>query len=692
MFPFFDVFSSSEGSGVDTVQIDGLDIATIVLYFVLVLGIGVYSMFGVSTGTEEGYFLAGRFMTWIPVGASLFATNIGSEHYVGLTGSGAEAGLSIAAFELNALFLLPLVGWVFVPVYMASGANTLPEYMTKRYGGQRIRMVLSVISVVMYIFTKNSVDMYSGALFIQQAIGWNIYLSVFLLLAMTVLSTIAGGLAAVIYTDTLQCFIMILGALVVFVTGIMEIGGFEAMVWKYPRALSDSSIDMLLNGTVPDCGLPPKDGLSLLREPDDIHVPWPGFVFGQTTSSLWYWCADQMMVQRVLAAKDLSHAQAGCLFCGVIKLLPLFVLVMPGLVSRIMFPNDIACNTAEACEAICESPYSCSNIAYPKLVLSLMPNGLRGFIIAVLLSATMSDLSSTFNSSSTLFTMDLYKHIRKSASMKELMIVGRVGVVAVVAIGVAMIPLVMQAQGDQLFVYIQSITNYFSPPIAAVYVLAIIWPRGNERGAFWSLTLMFVMGFVKMMLDFFYPPPECGQTDDAPWVVRDFHYMYYALFSFWLTIVVNVIVSLFGDPVEEGKLIRTVFQTRHVRTLRPDEQLTEEEIEDAKRRALEPKYEVVVEDKKELEAGEEEPKKSLSQKISDFLCGAEQDEDFSAILPEDKLDMMRQMTTISQTKRAKWGLFVMAVVLMTLGTFQYIFFSVKWETEREPDYYAFLDH
>lgn len=528
-------------------------------------------MIGVDTSSEEGYFLAGRFMTWLPVGASLFATNIGSEHYVGLSGSGAEAGIGVGAFELNALFLIPLLGWVFIPVYMASGVGTLPEYMNKRYGGQRIRMMLSVVSLVMYIFTKNSVDMYSGALFIQQAIGWNLYISVALLLAMTILSTLTGGLAAVIYTDTLQCIIMILGALVLFILGIVKVGGFEALYYKYPRAVANSTAKAIMAGqTNITCGLPPKDSWQMLRKPDDDEMPWAGFVFGQTTSSLWYWCADQMMVQRVLAAKNLSHAQGGCLFCAIIKIIPMFAMVMPGMIARVLYPEEIACASIDTCQEYCENDYSCSNIAYPKLVLGLMPAGLRGFMIAVMLSATMSDLSSTFNSASTLFTMDLYKHLRKSAGVKELMIVGRISVVIVVGVGIATIPLIQRIQGPQLFTYIQSITNYISPSIAAIYLVAILWPRSNEKGAFWSLTVGFVLGVVRMILGFVFRAPDCSKEDTR----NDFfkvHYMYMAIAIFWIVIFINVVISLATEPQDKERTIRTMFFTRYDRTLRSDE-------------------------------------------------------------------------------------------------------------------------
>ncbi|KAK2191259.1 hypothetical protein NP493_56g00025 [Ridgeia piscesae] len=274
---------------------------------------------------------------------------------------------------------------------------------------------------------------------------------------------------------------MIIGAVILLILGMVQVGGWEALTYKYHRAVSQSTMSLLLNGTRPSCGLPPKNAWNMLRQPLDEEMPWAGFIFGQTTSSLWYWCADQMMVQRLLAAKSLSHAQGGCLFCGYLKVVPFFAMVIPGMIARVLYPDEIACSTPEDCMRICESAHSCSNLAYPKLVLGVMPSGLRGFMIAVMLSATMSDLSSTFNSASTIFTMDLYKHIRKRATLRELMIVGRTSVVVVVAVGVGLIPVIQMAQGNQIYTYIQAITNNFSPPIAAVYLVALLWSRANEQ-------------------------------------------------------------------------------------------------------------------------------------------------------------------------------------------------------------------
>ncbi|CAL4225733.1 unnamed protein product, partial [Meganyctiphanes norvegica] len=285
------------------------------------------SMFRPNRGTVAGYFLAGRFMWWLPVGASLFASNIGSEHFIGLAGSGAAAGIAVGAFEFNALILLQLLGWVFLPVFIASGVNTLPEYTRKRFGGRRIQTYLAVLSLILYIFTKISVNMYSGGLFIQAALKYNnLYVSVSFLLLLTALCTVVGGLAAVIYTDTIQFFIMIIGSAIVMFKGLEEVGGYKELQTKYLTAIPSI---LVANST---CGIPRSDSWQMLQSanPKVSNIPWLGFLLGQTPASIWYWCADQMMVQRAMAAKSLSHAQGATLFAGIAKLLPLFIIVIPG--------------------------------------------------------------------------------------------------------------------------------------------------------------------------------------------------------------------------------------------------------------------------------------------------------------------------------------------------------------------------
>ncbi|XP_045704859.1 sodium/glucose cotransporter 2 isoform X2 [Phyllostomus hastatus] len=459
------------------------DILVIAAYFLLVIGVGLWSMCRTNRGTVGGYFLAGRSMVWWPVGASLFASNIGSGHFVGLAGTGAASGLAVAGFEWNALFVVLLLGWLFAPVYLTAGVITMPQYLRKRFGGHRIRLYLSMLSLFLYIFTKISVDMFSGAVFIQQALGWNIYASVIALLSITMVYTVTGGLAALMYTDTVQTFVILGGAFILMGYAFHEVGGYSGLFDKYLGAMTSLTVseDPAVGNISSSCYQPRPDSYHLLRDPVTGDLPWPALLLGLTIVSGWYWCSDQVIVQRCLAGKNLTHIKAGCILCGYLKLMPMFLMVMPGMISRILYPDEVACVVPEVCKRVCGTEVGCSNIAYPRLVVKLMPNGLRGLMLAVMLAALMSSLASIFNSSSTLFTMDIYTRLRPRAGDRELLLVGRLWVVFIVAVSVAWLPVVQAAQGGQLFDYMQSVSSYLAPPVSAVFVLALFVPRVNEK-------------------------------------------------------------------------------------------------------------------------------------------------------------------------------------------------------------------
>ncbi|KAM4700601.1 sodium/myo-inositol cotransporter [Discoglossus pictus] len=563
-------------------SMEAADIAIVALYFVLVLSFGFFAMWKSNRSTVSGYFLAGRSMTWAAVGASLFVSNIGSEHFIGLSGSGAASGFAVGAWELNALLLLQLLGWVFIPVYIRSGVYTMPEYLSKRYGGHRIQVYFAVLSLILYIFTKLSVDLFSGALFIQESLGWNLYLSVILLIGMTALLTVTGGLVAVIYTDTLQAFLMIIGALTLSIICFVEIGGFDEVKRRYMLATPNiTSILLSHNFTnTNSCHVTPKpDSLRMLREPTDEDIPWPGFLLGQTPASVWYWCADQVIVQRVLAAKNLSHAKGATLMAGFLKILPMFIIVIPGMISRILFADDIACINPEHCMEVCGSRAGCSNIAYPRLVMKVLPVGLRGLMMAVMIAALMSDLDSIFNSASTIFTLDIYKFIRKTATSRELMLVGRVFVAFMVIISIAWVPIIVEMQGGQMYLYIQEVADYLTPPVAALFLLGMFWNRCNEQGAFYGGMVGFVLGVTRLILAFVYRVPECNQEDNRPGFIKNVHYMYIATALFWITGTIAVIVSLLTPPPSKEQIRTTTFWALKNKTVKekPNKENEEQE-------------------------------------------------------------------------------------------------------------------
>uniref|UniRef100_A0AAY4BIM0 Sodium/myo-inositol cotransporter 2 n=1 Tax=Denticeps clupeoides TaxID=299321 RepID=A0AAY4BIM0_9TELE len=532
------------------------DIVVLVAYFLVVMAVGLWSMWRTKRNTVDGYFLAGKNMTWWPVGASLFASNVGSGHFIGLAGSGAASGIGATAYEWNGMLMVLVLGWFFLPIYIASGVTTMPEYLQRRFGGRRIQLFLAVLYLFIYIFTKISVDMYAGAVFIQQALRWNIYLAVVVLIAITAFYTIAGGLAAVIYTDAVQTLIMLMGALTLMAFSFVEVGGWQALLDGYSSAVPS------VRDPNTTCGIPREDAFHLFRDPVTSDLPWPGVLLGMSLPSLWYWCSDQVIVQRSLASKNLLHAKGGSLMAAYLKVLPFFMMVLPGMISRILYPDEVACGDPDVCKEVCGNPVGCSDIAYAKLVMELLPSGLRGLMMAVMLAALMSSLTSIFNSSSTIFTMDLWRHLRPQVSEWELMIVGRVFVLVLVVVSVLWIPLVQASQGGQLFIYIQSISIYLQPPVSVVFMAGCFWKRTNEKGAFWGLVLGLLVGCVRMVLDFVYPVPLCYEPDSRPDIIKYVHYLYFSIILSTFTLVVVVGVSLATEEPTPEQLSRLTWFSR----------------------------------------------------------------------------------------------------------------------------------
>ncbi|XP_012871963.1 PREDICTED: sodium/glucose cotransporter 5 [Dipodomys ordii] len=534
--------NSTDGLHVPGPQLSVTDIVVIAVYFALNVAVGIWSSCRASKSTVSGYFLAGRDMTWWPIGASLFASSEGSGLFVGLAGSGAAGGLAVAGFEWNATYVLLALAWVFIPIYISSEIVTLPEYIQKRFGGQRICMYLSVLSLLLSVFTKISIDLYAGALFVHICLGWNFYLSTILTLIITALYTIAGGLATVIYTDALQTVIMVVGAVILAIKAFDQIGGYGQLEAAYARAIPSR---IIANTT---CHLPRADAMHMFRDPYTGDLPWTGMTFGLTIMATWYWCTDQVIVQRSLSARNLNHAKAGSILASYLKMLPMGLMIMPGMISRALFPDDVGCVVPSECLRACGVEIGCSNIAYPKLVMELMPSGLRGLMIAVMMAALMSSLTSIFNSSSTLFTMDIWRRLRPGAGERELLLVGRLVIVVLIGVSVAWIPILQGSSSGQLFIYMQSVTSSLAPPVTAVFILGIFWKRANEQGAFWGLMAGLVVGALRLVLEFLNPAPLCGHPDMRPALLQNIHYLHFAIALFLLTGAVMAAGSLLTPP------------------------------------------------------------------------------------------------------------------------------------------------
>lgn len=485
-----------------------LDTGIIVVYFLLVFAIGFYHSRRERTSSD--YFLAGQSVGWFAVGTSLFATNISSEHFIGLAGSGASTGLAVGCYEWSASFCLLLLGWLFVPHYLKSGVFTMPEFLEKRFS-PGCRWYLTGISIVAYIFTKISVSLFAGGILIREIVGWDYMTSAILLVIATGIYTVSGGLAAVIYTDVFQAVLLVLGAIVITVLGLDKAGGFEGL-----RA-----------------SLPP-DFFHMIKPASDGAYPWPGTIFGTLILGTWYWCTDQVIVQKTLAATNVGEARKGAFFCSALKILPVFILILPGLIAKTIYPTEVT-----------------GDNAYPLLVMRLMPPGLKGLMIAALLAALMSSLSSVFNSCSTLITMDVYKKLRPQASEKQLVNVGRWSTIAIVAISIFWIPFIRNLN-NEVYQYLQSVQAYIGAPITATFVTGILWRGATPKAAMVTLVTGGIIGATRFIMDVLHNAMKMDLG--AMNAVVEFSFLNFSVIVFFFCVLLMVGVSKLTAPASQEKI------------------------------------------------------------------------------------------------------------------------------------------
>jgi SSS family solute:Na+ symporter len=513
----------AQAAAVSHRSLEPVDIAIIVVYFVIVFGIGFY--FARRERTSEDYFLASRNVGWFAIGASLFVSNISTEHFIGLAGSGATSGLAVGHFEWLACLMLLLLGWVFVPFYLRTNVFTMPEFLERRFNRQ-CAIYLASISILAYIFTKISVHLYAAAIVLERVVGWSPMTAAVLLVVATGIYTIAGGLAAVIYTDLVQTLVLLAGAVALTWLGLDQVGGFAGL-----RAAV------------------PVDYFSMMKPMSHPEFPWTGIFLGAPILGIWYWCTDQVIVQRVLSAKDEGHAKAGTIFAGFLKILPVFILVLPGLIALALYPDLFIIQNGRVTNG---------DIAYPTLVVNLLPPGLVGLMIAALLAALMGAMSSVFNSASTMVTLDFYKKVRPAASERQLVTFGRVATGAMVLLGLLWVPFI-HLLSSQLYIYLQSVQAYVSPPIAVCFIFGILWPRLNGTGALSSLLVGFVLGTVRFVLEIL-DKTRHYESPAVRWLV-DMNFLHYAILMFVVCTVVLVGVSLMTPAPDRRKLAGLTFAT-----------------------------------------------------------------------------------------------------------------------------------
>jgi solute:Na+ symporter, SSS family len=485
-----------------------LDNLILAVYFLIVFGIGFYH--ARKEKTSKDYFLAGQNMGWFAVGASLFATNISSEHFIGLAGLGATSGLATGCFEWSAAFCLFILGWLFVPYYLQSKVYTMPEFLERRFSAG-CRNYLTVVSLLAYVLTKISVSLFAGGILIREIFGWDYLTSALLLVAATGVYTVAGGLAAVIYTDLFQAILLTAGAAWLTWVGLDQAGGFAGLRASLPA-----------------------DYFNIVRPMSDPDWPWLGTIVGTMILGIWYWCTDQVIVQKTLSAKNVSEARRGTIFCAGLKILPVFILVLPGLIAKTLYPNEVT-----------------GDNAYPLLVKRLLPPGVMGLMIAALLAALMSSLSSVFNSCSTLITMDVYKKLRPEASEKQLVNVGRIATLGIVLLSIAWIPLIT-GLNNQVYQYLQSVQAYVGAPITAVFLTGLLWKGATPAAALTTLIVGGLVGGTRFFMDIAHKAMgmDLGFFND----VVAYNFLNFSVWVFAFCVLLMLGISSMTKPKPESEL------------------------------------------------------------------------------------------------------------------------------------------
>ncbi|MCG8525222.1 MAG: sodium:solute symporter [Opitutales bacterium] len=506
-----------------------LDWIVIGIYFGMIAGIAWWA--GRKQESMKDYFLGGRNAGWFVIGASIFTSNIGSEHIVGLAGQGASTGMAMAHWELHAWVLI-MLAYFFVPFYYKSGVYTIPEFLEKRFNA-KARGILSGVSLVAYVFTKVSVTVYAGALVFQALLPDTFgspenafWVGAFATVILTGIYTVLGGMRAVLYTSAPQAIILVIGSGFITFFGLGKLGGWSEFV----NICSANA-----------------EQFALWRPLSDPEFPWLGVMIASPIIGIWYWCTDQYIVQRTLTAKDLKTARTGSLFGGLLKVTPVLIFLIPGLLGWALHQEGIITIPPKLdLSGNVIAPINGDQV-FPTLVTTLLPSGLRGLIVACLLAALMSSLASLFNSSASLFTVDIYGKLFPRTTDQQLVVVGRIATTVVVGLGMIWIPVMARISGGGLYQYLQSVQGYLAPPITAVFILGLFWRRINGTGAVWGMSVGFVLGMAKLTIQALFGE---GKIENPAFLaaIGDFNFLYATGILLALSTITIIVASFLTAP------------------------------------------------------------------------------------------------------------------------------------------------
>jgi len=509
--------------------LEGLDWVVLGIYFALLIGVAWWVVSQKNKNTED-YFLAGRNAGWFVIGASIFASNIGSEHVVGLAGTGFASGAPMAHYELHAWIVL-LLGWLFLPFYIRSGAFTMPEFLEKRFDS-RSRWFLSVFSLFAYVLTKVSVTIYAGGIVVSELLAIPFWYGAIGIVLFTGAYTIVGGMKAVIYTETLQTVVLILGSVIITYLGLQEVGGWSE-----------------LKDTVTQVS---PDHFNMWRPMSDPDFPWHGLLFGGSIVGIWYWCTDQYIVQRTLAANNIKIGRRGAIFGAYLKLLPILIFLVPGIIAfalTIQNPEIYFVDKADR--------------AFPMLVKTLLPLGLKGLVAGGLMAALMSSLASVFNSCSTIFTIDIYKKLRPKKSENELINIGKIATGIIVVLGIIWIPIMEKIGGGVMYQYLQNVQSYIAPPVTAVFLLGILWKRVNSTAAITTLFFGLILLVLRLGTEIHFQP-EIASGSTVPGFLFAFakvNFSVMAIYMFFFSVILCISVSLMTSEPDYQRIKGLSFGT-----------------------------------------------------------------------------------------------------------------------------------
>jgi solute:Na+ symporter, SSS family len=493
-----------------------LDWIILVLFLGCLIGIVLWVIRHKKDDTSD-YFLSGRSETWLAVGAAIFAANIGSEHLVGLAGAGAESGMAMAHWEMQGWMIL-ILGWVFVPFYAHSKVFTMPEFLKLRFN-KNTSSTLSIITLISYVLTKVSVTAFTGGIFLQSVMGINFWVGAIGLVLLTGVFTVLGGMKGIMTISVVQTPILIGGAITILILGLLKLGA-GSLVGGWSELIQSAGNNIHLYH--------PKG------DPWYDKFPGVGVIFGASIIGFWYWCTDQHIVQRALAAKNLNNARKGTIFAGFLKILPVFMFLIPGMVAAALKAKGIA-----------GFDFDTNDKAYGSMVANLLPIGIKGLVIVGFIAALMTSLAAHFNSSATLFTIDFYKHYKPEASEHHLVWIGRMATIAVVVLGLVWIP-IMRGLGNVLYEYLQNVQSLIAPAISAVFLLGVFHRKITPKAGEWGLLIGFLIGMFRLTLLIFKPAA-------FEWLIN-INWLHFCLFLFFFTMALMVVISFFTPRAGEQQL------------------------------------------------------------------------------------------------------------------------------------------